>query len=109
MKKKLLNLLRNDPDLNKEKRKQFLIAYLTLTNSIEQQAEDLASIFTELFWVIDSYADMTGSEVLYDGATRMSNDGTWERYDADENEWYTPCDEYYDEDMEEWLECGNYE
>ena len=35
--------------------------------------------------------------------------GTWERYDADENEWYTPCDEYYDEDMEEWLECGNYE
>ena len=54
---------------------------------------------------------MIHSEELYDGMTRRGDDGTWERYDANINEWYTPCDEYYDEDMEEWLwlECGNYE
>lgn len=107
MKRKLSNLLRNAQ--NTETRKQFLIAYLTLTNSIEQQAEDLATIISELFCAIDFYQDMTNSEALYDGMTRMSDDGTWERYDEDEFKWYTPCDEYYDEDMEEWLECGNYE
>lgn len=109
MEERLLSLLKSAP--NAETRKQFLIAYLTLTDSIEQQAENLATIIGELFFTIDFYRDMVHGEELYDGMTRRGDDGTWERYDANVNEWYTPCDEYYDEDMEEWLwlECGNYE
>ena len=47
MEEKLLSLLKSAP--NAETRKQFLIAYLTLTNSIEQQ-EDLATVIGELFF-----------------------------------------------------------
>ena len=119
MKEKLLTLLNNAT--NVETRKQFLIAYLTLIDSVEQQAEDLATVISGLLTAIDAYKDIISdlaknqkeadSEKLYDGMTRRGDDGSWERYDANVNEWYVPCDEYYDENMEEWLllECRNYE
>lgn len=119
MKENLMNLLKNAK--NVAERKQFLFAYLSLVDSVEQQAEDLATIVESLFTVVDFYKDEltnllkaqkeADSEEPYDGMTRRGNDGTWERYDANVNEWYTPCDEYYDEDMAEWLllECKNYE
>lgn len=111
MKEKLLTLLNNAP--NVETRKQFLIAYLTLIDSVEQQAEDLATVISGLLTAIDVYKDIISdleknqkeadSEELYDGMTRRGDDGTWEKYSANDGEWYTPADEYYVESADKWF------
>lgn len=111
MKEKLLTLLNNAT--NVETRKQFLIAYLTLIDSVEQQAEDLATVISGLLTAIDAYKDIVSdlaknqkeadSEELYDGMTRRGDDGTWERYSASDKEWCVPLYEFYDEDAGEWV------
>lgn len=110
MKEKLLTLLNNAT--NVETRKQFLISYLTLIDSVEQQAEDLATVISGLLTAIDAYKDIVSdleknqkeadSEELYDGMTRMGNDGNWEKYYASDGEWYVPMHQWYDEENEEW-------
>ena len=119
MKDNLMSLLKNAR--NVVERRQFLFAYLSLVDSVEQKAEDLATIIDGLFTVTDFYKDKlttllknqkeANSKEPYDGMTRRGDDGSWERYDSNVNEWHTPCDEYYDEDMGEWLllECKDYE
>lgn len=120
MKEKLLTLLNNAT--NVETRKQFLIAYLTLIDSVEQQAEDLATVISGLLTAIDAYKDIISdlaknqkeanseeklcdemtSEELYDGMTRRGDDGNWEKYCASDGEWYVPMHQWYDEENEEW-------
>ena len=116
MKDNLMNLLKNAR--NVVERRQFLFVYLSLVDSVEEQAEDLATIVDSLFSVADFYKNeltkslkaqeedynkkLYDNRKLYDGMTRQGDDGTWERYDANVNEWYVPMHQWYDEDNEVW-------